>query len=103
MNKAKDSKPKGKKYWFTYAFLTREGQPNPVHRERNFTRWHGQISTLLSDLTRAMSSETWSKGAYVVTIWPGQIDEWQALHGAAMPLYNIYEGSTTRGPQIERI
>lgn len=84
-------KIKDKKYWFTYAFFTREGELHAAHRLQNFTRWHGQISMLLSDLKNLMSTEAGHKGAYVAAVWPGQIDEWEGLHGSVVPLYYVYQ------------
>jgi hypothetical protein len=86
---------KGKRYWYTCAFFTREGQPSPTHRLRNFTHSHDQLSKLLSDLKRFMKREQethsdLNPGAYVAAIWPGQLDEWTALKSEALPLYYVY-------------
>jgi len=85
-------KSKSKKYWYTYAFFTREGAPHPAHHLRNFTRWHGQLSMLVSDLSSTMKTELGHKGAYAAIVWPGQLDEWTALKSDKMPLFNVYEG-----------
>ena len=41
------SAKKSKKYWYTYAFFTRDGTPHAAHRLRNFTHWYGQLSMLV--------------------------------------------------------
>jgi len=94
----KSKRATGSRYWFTYAFFTREGQPHPAHRNHNFTHWHGQLSTLLSDLSHIMKTEVGHLGAYVATVWPGQLDEWTALKSNILPLYHVHEGG-----RLERI
>jgi hypothetical protein len=91
-------KNKGKKYWYTYAFFTREGSPHPAHRLRNFTHWHGQLSLLVSDLSGTMRTELGAKGAYAAIVWPGQLDEWTAVHSDKKPVFNVYEGG-----RVERV
>lgn len=86
------SQKKGKKYWYTYAFFTREGAPHQAHRNQNFTRWHGQLSMLISDLSSTMRTEAGHKGAYAAIVWPGQLDEWAALKSDTLPVFNVYEG-----------
>ena len=86
------TKKKGKKYWYTYAFFTREGAPHPAHRLRNFTHWYGQLSMLVSNLSHTMKTELGSKGAYAAVMWPGQLDEWTALKSDKKPVFNVYEG-----------
>ena len=86
---------KGKRYWFTYAFFTREGQPAEEYRTKNFTHSHDQLSRLLSDLKSFMKREQerhsdLSPGAYVAAVWAGQLDAWAALKSEAMPLYYVY-------------
>jgi predicted GH43/DUF377 family glycosyl hydrolase len=83
---------KSKRDWYTYAFFTREGAPHPAHRTRNFTRWHGQLSTLLSDLAHTMKTEIGHRGAYAAAVWPGQLDEWTAMKSDIKPLYYVHEG-----------
>lgn len=92
---------KGKKYWFTYAFFTREGQPSPEYRTKNFTHSHDQLSKLLSDLKSFMKRELethsdLSPGAYVAAVWAGQLDEWTALKSEALPLYYVYSNHLER-------
>jgi hypothetical protein len=81
-----------KKRWFTIAYVTREGQPHPAHRASNFTRVYRRLDDLLYDLEYAMKSELGHRGAYAAVVWPGQISEWEALHGSTRPLYHVYEG-----------
>ena len=83
---------KSKRDWYTYAFFTREGQPHPAHRLRNFTRWHGQLSTLLADLSHGMRVEDVHRGAHAVAVWPGQLDQWTAMNSDVKPLYYVHEG-----------
>jgi hypothetical protein len=89
---------KSKRYWYTYAFFDREGTPHQAHRNQNFTHWHGQSSLLLSDLASTMKKELGHKGAYAAIVWPGQLDEWTAIHSDARPLFNVFEGG-----RIERV
>jgi hypothetical protein len=92
------SKKKGKKYWYTYAFFTREGVPHPAHHNQNFTHWYGQSSMLLEDLSHTMKTEIGRRGAYAAIVWAGQLDAHAAIHSDAKPLFNVYEGG-----QVERI
>ena len=92
------STKKGNRYWYTYAFFTAEGQPHPAHRLHNFTRWHGQLSKLLSDLASTMNTEVGHKGAYAVAVWPGQLDEWTAIHSDLKPLYYVHQNN-----HVERV
>ena len=92
---------KGKRYWYTYAFFTREGQPSPAHRLRNFTHSHDQLSKLLSDLKGFMKHEQethsdLNPGAYVAAVWAGQLDEWTALKSEILPLYYVYSDHLER-------
>jgi hypothetical protein len=88
-------KSKGKRYWYTYAFFTREGQLAPEYRAKNFAHSYDQLSKLLSDLKGFMKREQethsdLNPGAYVVAVWTGQLDEWSALKSEALPLYYVY-------------
>jgi hypothetical protein len=83
---------KSKRDWYTYAFFTAEGTPHPAHRLRNFTRWCGQLSVLLADLSHTMKSDLGHKGAYAIAVWPGQLDEWTALKSDVKPLYYAHQG-----------
>jgi hypothetical protein len=93
---------KGKKYWFTYAFFTREGAPSPAHQQHNFTRSHDHLSKLLADLKGFMrreqetSTEMGNPGAHVVAVWAGQLDEWTALKSEALPLYYVFADHVER-------
>ena len=82
---------KGKRDWYTYAFFTAEGAPHPAHRLKNFTRWRGQLSDLLSNLAYTMKNDILSKGAYAVAVWPGQLDEWTAMKSDIKPLYYVHQ------------
>ena len=86
------AKTKKKGQWYTYAFFTREGQPHPAHHLRNFTRWHRQLSHLLSELASYMRDPDARRGAYAASVWPGQLDEWTAMKSDIKPLYYIHEG-----------
>jgi hypothetical protein len=79
-----------KKQWFTVAYLTREGIPHPAHHG-NFSRRYQSTRILLEDLVYSMTHEISRRGAYVASIWPGEISEWEALHGATKPLYYVFE------------
>jgi len=81
-------KSRAKRRWYTYAYLTREGIPHPGHH--NFVQHYGTTDVMLEDLGRGMKLG-FGKGAYVIAIWPGQLGEWEAMHGAAKPLYYVYE------------
>jgi hypothetical protein len=91
MPKAK-RKSREKKRWYTYAYMTREGAPAPGHF--NFVRHYGQASIMLEDLAGSMRDERFHKGAYALAIWPGEIDEWEALHGNTKPVYYMYQGGS---------
>jgi hypothetical protein len=49
---------------------------------------------MLEDLAGSMRDERSHKGAYVLAIWPGEIGEWEALHGNTKPVYYIYQGGS---------
>lgn len=91
-SKKQQKKGQGSHTWYTYAFFTAEGQPHPAHHLRNFTRWHGQLSKLLSELGNYMRDEVARRGAYAAAVWPGQLDEWTAMKSDIKPLYYIHEG-----------
>lgn len=77
------------------AYFTREGAPHPAHH--NFVRVYGQLATYREDMIRVMSSPKLARGAYAVALWPGELSEWEAVHGDAKPvLYMIEGGSVVR-------
>jgi hypothetical protein len=81
---------KAKRRWYTIAYLTREGAPHPA--KRSFEQWYRSETILLDDLSHIMSTEIGHRGAYVAAAWPGQIGEWEALHGKTKPLFYVYQG-----------
>ena len=88
---------KAKKKWYTIAWVTREGQPHPAHRNENFSQVFKTEDMLIEDLSYGMIH--FSRGAYVAAVWPGQIGEWIALHSNLKPLLYVYEnGSVQRLP-----
>ena len=88
------TKKKGseKKRWYTIAYLQREGIPAPGHT--NFVRVYKSEKILLEDLVYSMSHELGHRGAYVASVWPGEIGEWEALHGNTKPVYYVYQGGS---------
>ena len=83
---------KNKRDWYTYAYFTEEGTPHPAHKLKNFTRWRGQLSDLLSDLAHAMQNDVERRGAYAAAVWPGQLDEWSAMKSDIKPVYYVHRG-----------
>jgi len=83
-----NKKTKNPKRWFTVAYLTREGQPHPAHRHENFTQRYCTRKILMEDLIHSMIH--WSRGAHVAGAWPGQISEWEVLHGNTNPLFYVH-------------
>lgn len=78
-----------KKKWYTIAWFTREGQPHPGLRDRNFTKVYKTEKILLEDLSHGMSHfNPW--GAYAVLIWEGQVSEWDAMNNQR-PHFQVYE------------
>lgn len=87
-------KPKLKRRWYTVAFLTREGASHPAHGASNFTHIYKDEKVLLEDAAYAMSREIWHQGAYVYAVWPGEISQQEALHGATKPVFYVFEGGS---------
>lgn len=80
---------KAKKSWYTVAWLTREGGPNPYHRPENFTRVYKTKAMLADDLSYGMRH--FSRGAYAAVAWPGQVSEQVALHSDLKPVLQVFE------------
>ena len=91
-------KPKLKRRWYTVAYLTREGASHPAHGVGNFTRVYKDEKVLLEDAAYAMSREIGHRGAYVYAVWPGEISQQEALHGATKPVFYVFQGGS-----IERL
>lgn len=90
----KSRKHAEKKAWYTCAYLTREGAPaRGIH---SFVQTYGRASILLEDLSHGMRAM--SRGTHAVGVWPGQLAEWDVLHGPVKPLYYVFEGG-----QVERL
>lgn len=78
--------------WYTIAYFTAEGVPHPAHRHDNFTRVYGQLAVHLDTMSRVMRSDVLRRGAHAGAIWPGQLSEWEAIHGDVPPVLYVYEG-----------
>lgn len=78
-----------KKSWYTIAWLTREGQPHPAHRNENFSRVFKTEDMLIEDLNHGMIH--FSRGAYAAVVWPGQVQEWIALHTNLKPVLQVFK------------
>jgi hypothetical protein len=81
---------KAKKSWYTVAWLTREGSPDPHHRLENFTQVYKTKAMLADDLARNMTR--FSLGAYAAVAWPGQVSEQVALRSNLKPVLQVFEG-----------
>jgi hypothetical protein len=83
---------KPKRYWFTLAYFTAEGQPHPAHRHTNFAQVYGSLAVHTDHLKRVMTSELLRRGAYAAALWPGRLSERDALHSDVRPLLYVREG-----------
>lgn len=91
-------KPKLKRRWYTVAYLTREGASHMAYRPGNFSHIYKDEKMLLEDAVYAMTHEIAHRGAYVYAVWPGEISQQEALHGATKPVFYVFQGGT-----IERL
>jgi hypothetical protein len=91
-------KSRAKKYWYTVAYFTREGQPHPAHTASNFAQWYGQLAVHRDTLQRVMSSDVLRRGAYAAALWAGQLSPHVAVHGPAKPLMYVYEDGRVERP-----
>lgn len=82
------------KGWMTYAYLTREGDPDPRHRDYNFKSFFNDDSASILHQARTIMRDhpDVNLGSYVMAIWPGDLDEGRALHGPTKPLWYIFQG-----------
>lgn len=89
---------KEKKKWYTVAYLTREGAPHAAHSASNFSQVYKTETVLLEDFVYSMAHELGHRGAYVAAVWPGEINQQEALHGATKPVFYVFQGGS-----IERL
>jgi hypothetical protein len=85
-------KTKNPKRWFTVAYLTREGVPHAAHWRDNFSQKYDTEKNIAKDVSLAMIHLP--LGAYAAAVWPGQLSEWEALHGDAKPLFYVHENGS---------
>ena len=80
---------KSAKRWFTVAYLTREGNPHAAYWRDNFAKKYDAEKNIAIDLSLSMIHLP--RGAYVAGAWPGQLSEWEILHGETRPLFYVHE------------
>ena len=78
-----------KKSWYTVAWLTREGVPHANHHFANFSQVYKSRDVLVEDLVYGMTH--FSRSAYVVMAWPGQVTAQAALRSSLKPILQVFE------------
>lgn len=59
-----------------------------------FEKWYNSKDVLLDTCKRIMQDERFHRGAYVMAAWPGELSEWEAIHGETKPVFYVYQGGS---------